>query len=362
MSVTQTKSTPAGLCTTLTISSQRQGAWDEITEENQSQERIERKDSEASLVSASSKIVTNAAQPNPCGRCRKPINDEDLALECETCNQSFHIQCENVNKTQYKCIDDSNKGKGKAKSRVHWYCNTCDLVTVDWRNTMAALHSNHQKLDKKVEYLKEEIKKKADKDDVKKLEERIVRVEEKQKKAEEKPTTSYATPNDMLRELKEREARLNNAVFFKVPESKATKIEDKIKEDCQLLKEIGKICQESIEDDDIVKVKRLGKKGENPRPMLVTFNEDKDKDKKRKLFRNLQKLKEGPDNLKEVSGQHDFTVQQREEEKKLREDAKKKEEESGEYSFRVRGPTWARKVVQIKKITPTNEVKQQQQS
>ena len=352
MSVTQTKSTPAGLCNTLTISSQRQenGTWDAITEENQP--LPENKDTEASLVSATSRMST-AAQPNtvpnPCGRCRKPLNDEDLTLECETCNQTFHIQCENVNKTQYKCIDDSNKGKGKAKSRVHWFCNTCDLVTVDWRNTMAALHNKQQKTDTRVEYLKEEIKKKADKEDIKKLEERIGKVEEKQKISDEKPSTSSATPNEVLREVKEREARINNAVFFRAPESNATKMEDKIREDRQLLKEIGKICQESLEDADVAKVTRIGKKGETPRPMLVTFcNEDK----KRRLFRNLQKLRDGPDNLKMISGQHDLTVQQREEEKKMREEAKKKEEESGEYSYRVRGPTWGRKIVQIKKVQP----------
>ncbi len=165
MSVTQTKSTPTGLCNTLTISSHARQGNEALTEENQGLQP-ENKDSDGSLVSATSKMSTAAQQnpvQNPCGRCRKPLNDEDLALKCETCNQSFHIQCENVNKGQYKCIDDSNKGKGKAKSRVHWFCNTCDLTTVDWRNTMAALHNNQQKLDKKVEYLKEEIKKKAGK-------------------------------------------------------------------------------------------------------------------------------------------------------------------------------------------------------
>ncbi len=365
MSVTQTKSTPTDLCNTLTISSQRQanGTWEEITEA-QSQE-AENKGSEDSLVSATSKIMNNEAQaaganpgPTQCGRCRKPLEEEDLVLECETCNQTFHIQCENVNKTQYKCIDDSNKGKGKAKSRVHWYCNTCDLTTVDWRNTMAALHKNQKLTDNKVEYLKQEIKKKADKEEVKKLEERIEKVEEKQKKYEDKPTTSFVNPNDVLREMKDREDRINNAVFFNVPESNSPRMEDKIKDDRQILKEIGRICGESLEDDAVVEVKRIGKKGEKPRTMLVTFIDDK---KKRNLFRNLQKLRDGPDNLKLVSGQHDFTVQQREEEKKLREEAKKKEEESGEYNYRVRGPTWARKVVPIKKVTPTNNARQQQQ-
>ncbi len=149
--------------------------------------------------------------------------------------------------------------------------------------------------------------------------------------------------------MKERERRINNAIFFNAPESKATKMEDKIKEDRQLLKLIGNTCQEPIDDADILKVKRLGKTGDKPRPMLVTFRDD---EKKRDLFRNLQKLKDGPDNTKTISGQHDFTVQQREEEKKMREEAKKKEAESGEYSYRVRGPTWARKIIQIKKVQP----------
>ncbi len=105
----------------------------------------------------------------------------------------------------------------------------------------------------------------------------------------------------------------------------------------------------------MVKIRRIGKIGDKPRPMLVTFT---DEEKKRKLFRNMQKLRDGPENMKMINGQHDLTPQQRDEEKKRREEARKMEEESGEYSYRVRGPTWARRIVRINKEQP----KPQQQS
>ncbi len=104
------------------------GAWAVIPAEEDKE--VEGSSSTSTLKTAvSTTSVTN--DPGSCGRCRKTLQPTDQALECETCHQVFHTQCENVNKTQYNCIAASSKGKGKGKSRVHWYCNTCDIVTND---------------------------------------------------------------------------------------------------------------------------------------------------------------------------------------------------------------------------------------
>ncbi len=68
------------------------------------------------------------------------------------------------------------------------------------------------------------------------------------------------------------------------------------------------------------------------------------------LFKNLNLLQNAPDKYQKMSVKNDLTEKQRKREKELREEAKKKENEaSGEASFRVRGPPWARKIVKVDK-------------
>ncbi len=296
--------------------------------------------------------------PCPCGKCDKIINDDDQSLKCEICDQYFHIECEGVNPTLYKTIKAGTKPK-ESRARIHWYCGICDRKSMGMLTKIIHLDDKQRDLENQVKNL-DEIK--ADKADLKKLEDRVGVIESKQKAltdAEPKPGTSSsssASAGEMMKEFEDRKERVNNAVFFNVPESKATTMNDKVKHDQELLKQIGEICEEPIIYGDVVKIVRIGKIGEKPRAMLVTFT---DEEKKRKLFRNLQKLREGPENMRMINGQHDLTPQQRDEEKKLREEAREKEEHSGEYSYRVRGPTWARRIVQIDKVPAKS---QQQQS
>ena len=96
-------------------------------------------------------MTSSDSQPSPCGRCRRLVHVSDHALECEICLQWFHISCEHVNKTQYKCISDSSRGKGKNKSKVHWYCNTCDLRSTRFMRSLASLHHQQQELCQKLD-------------------------------------------------------------------------------------------------------------------------------------------------------------------------------------------------------------------
>ncbi len=160
------------------------GAWAAISAD-------EEKDPESSPSNSSLKTavsttsIKESSGPTPCGRCRNPVKPTDQALECETCHQMFHTQCENVNKTQFNCISSSSKGKGKGKSRVHWYCNTCDIVTNDWMRSMSTLHANQQQLEIRVNTLEEKVDKKADKEDVEEIKNKVEVLERKINSAQE---------------------------------------------------------------------------------------------------------------------------------------------------------------------------------
>ncbi len=306
-------------------------------------------------AAVSTTSIASTSDSSTCGRCRNPVNPTDQALECETCHQMFHTQCENVNKTQFNCISASSKGKGKGKSRVHWYCNTCDIVTNDWMRSMSTLHANQQQLEVRVNKLEEKVDKKADKEDVEEIKNKVEGLEEKINSTQEngpgnpQPSTSTGegTTMEVIKEMKDQEDRMRNIIFFNIPESNSSDMNDRTKHDKEEVKELTKFCNATIKKDDMIKAIRLGKKptSNKPRPLLIELNANSE-DKKKALFKNLSKLQNAPAKYKSISVQNDLTQKQREQEKLLREEAKKKEEAaSGEAKFKVRGPPWDRRIV-----------------
>ncbi len=303
---------------------------------------------------------TDEEEPSPCGRCRKLVIRGDEALMCEICSRWFHIKCEKISKTQYK--NQASKSKN-----FHWYCDGCDIVHSGIIREVTLLKVDQNKFKKRLEALEEtkvskedlqnEMEKKADKEDVEKLEQRITTIEGKQGTSGESSVVNEGascskTPEEqaeeVIKEIKDQEERMSNALLFNLPEDKTSNEADRIKHDKEEVKHLAKHCKVNISKDEIMKVIRLGKKQENkPRPLLIQISTP---EKKRMLFKNLRLLQEAPDKYRQVSVQHDLTEKQRKREKELREEAKKKEAEtSGEAAFKVRGPPWARKVVKVEK-------------
>ncbi len=152
-----------------------------------------------------------------------------------------------------------------------------------------------------------------------------------------------------MREVKDQESRKCNIILHNVTEKQSDNEEERTKHDREQLKELGKVCKESIKKEDLVQMKRLGKRNPNkPRPLLVEF---KDEEKKHGLMSNLVNLSKASEGLRKISVRHDLTKEQRDEEKKLREEAKKMEAEdkSGEFDYRIRGPPWERRIAKMKK-------------
>ncbi len=226
---------------------------------------------------------------------------------------------------------------------------------------MSTLHANQQQLEGKVRKLEEKIERKADKKDVEEIKNKVTSLQEKMNLAQDHasdtdnpvPSTSTGKGNtmDAIKEMKDQEDRKRNVIFFNLPESKATDMNDRSKHDKEEVKEITKFCNATIKKDEMIRAKRLGKKnGDQPRPLLIEVISE---EKKKAFFKNLSKLQSAPDKYKSVSVQNDLTQKQREQEKILREEAKKKEQEaSGEAKFKVRGPPWDRKIVKIETKKP----------
>ncbi|CAC5424734.1 unnamed protein product [Mytilus coruscus] len=56
----------------------------------------------------------------PCGTCDQPVTWDDRAIRCDTCDQWFHINCQDIHSKIYSyLVDDKNIS-------VRWDCFICD--------------------------------------------------------------------------------------------------------------------------------------------------------------------------------------------------------------------------------------------
>ena len=53
-----------------------------------------------------------------CPCCSKAVKEKDMALECEICDDWFHIKCQEISVEEYNFLSEH--------ASVHWYCFTCN--------------------------------------------------------------------------------------------------------------------------------------------------------------------------------------------------------------------------------------------
>ena len=80
-----------------------------------------------------------ANKADNCPHCDKIVNEKDMALECEICENWFHTRCHDISDTEYKFL-------GAHKS-VHWYCNSCNKNVA----SLIKMFSNLQQRQDKIE-------------------------------------------------------------------------------------------------------------------------------------------------------------------------------------------------------------------
>ena len=84
----------------------------------------------------------------PVDNAKKVVKEEDPAMKCEICEQWYHIKCQSITKLEYNYIQGGTKKK--SVSKMHWYCQTCDRVAVNFMKTMTSLHIKHQKIEERM--------------------------------------------------------------------------------------------------------------------------------------------------------------------------------------------------------------------
>ena len=141
-----------------------------------------------------------------------------------------------------------------------------------------------------------------------------------------------------MAEAYEVEDRETHMVMFRLAESENDRTNVKLI--------LQHLTHNTIKDEDVIKIIRLGKKNDKlVRPILIKLG---NLTIKKKIFKNLYKMKSLREDLNSVGIGHDLTMEQRNELKKLIDEAKIKEAGCNDgFLYRVRGNVGRWKIVKF---------------
>jgi hypothetical protein len=163
--------------------------------------------------------------------------------------------------------------------------------------------------------------------------------------------TTAEEVREKLAEDADKLRRKNNIIIYNAPESKLHSNLERVKDDKDYCIEMmSTVLKVGYEEDDIKKVLRLGKKGDDSRArsLLVEFS---DGHIKNMVMENASRLEKAQGKFEHVTISHNMTAKERDQCRKLVAEAKHKqsEDESGEYIYKVRGPPAQMKIMKFKK-------------
>ena len=252
-------------------------------------------------------------------------------VECEYCENKRCIKCLKISDSMYKSLG--------GRADFPWFCNGClgkamkcikeerDIETrcKDFlENFKLEVDSKLGKMQSDIDEIKHELRDKNQSQTGSKQEEVV---------------------KEVCSNLSDRLARQKNIVIFNLPEEGETS-DQSMGNDLKMTENFTNVVADMKKPE--LNVRRLGRKGDNPRPMLVSFKNDDDKSK---VMRNLYKLKNAKSPLNKISVKHDMTKQEREQDKKPEGEARSHNDRNSDptYKFVVTGLPWDRKIIKVRK-------------
>ena len=153
---------------------------------------------------------------------------------------------------------------------------------------------------------------------------------------------------ERIQNEKDREARKNNIIIYRVEENASASADDRANYDRQWAKDLTReVLKVYCQEEDIKRVIRLGARGSTDRPMLVEYRSHIIKNQ---VMESLSMLKGADERYCNISIQHDMTKREREQCKETVKLAleQKAADQSGEYKYLVKGYPGSMRVVKIR--------------
>ena len=228
----------------------------------------------------------NCAKSN----CNKTIKVTEKFMQCEKCKGFLHLLCSGITEAVYDAATND-----LVMDRFIYCCDDCRSDARTSIESMQIVEKKFKIVDKKMEDLKTE------------MEERIKKIEQLDRKqievsssVEEKINTiqKYSSRVSVLEkkaetfeESNEKKRRVNNLVFYNIPESKSDVAKERFVHDCSLVKKMFEDRNLTLTLKEIGNIFRLGKRKEDddrPRPILVRFSNEDIKTNVLKYCRDLK--------------------------------------------------------------------------
>ena len=242
----------------------------------------------------------------PCLKCGKSVTRS--GVRCGVCFLWVHVKCQNMPKEMYNFL------KAPAKyQEFTWRCDSCsasvamldDKVTAikkeleEVKSRMVVAEGNVQEVTRKVE----NVEKRQDK-----VEEIIEGEREKAKR-------------ERIEESREREQRRKNVVIYRLPEAggEISTVEQRKEWDLGRCDLLFKELKMPWDKTAIRFCRRIGEKGEEPRPLVVGFNREWQKED---LLDSARELRNTPFSVVGIAP--DLTQEQRQEEVELGSEAERR--------------------------------------
>ena len=244
-----------------------------------------------------------------CVGCKKNFTKSDYCVICGSCSYWYHKACAGMAEEVFKCVDQHYKDNGS----TFWNCQPCATyargITARLREIegrLEVVEKNQEEQDEKIENVEKEV------DSInQELRKRDKKVEEI---VGEKEKTMYE-------EFRERDMRKKNVILHGVGEIQKERPtwEERSDWDRRSCVNVFDAIELDITADAIKFTKRIGERGEGPRPLLAGFYTEMEKVA---VLKNAKRL----DNtqFKNVSIAPDLTRRQRDEEKDLKKTAEER--------------------------------------
>jgi hypothetical protein len=246
----------------------------------------------------------------PCLRCRKNVTKNSKSVKCSTCDQWVHSDCEQMSAELFNILANPERYGG---SGILWNCQSCMASAARLEKLVRNLEGSVKMVEERVRGTEEEVRG---------LETRMGKLEAAaQRKDEDTDKKLGRTERNIFEEMEEREARKLNVLFHKIGEceNETASGAERIAWDTQSCENIFKELRLNITQEAIKLCRRVGERGEEPRPLIVGFYLDVDR---AKLLQSAKKLDQTK--FSTVSVGPDLTRKQREREAGMRAEADKR--------------------------------------
>ena len=219
----------------------------------------------------------------PCMRCGKNVAKNSKSVQCRTCQLWSHVECNAsvwVLPEVYSILCDPER----FGTNITWSCDNCQASTAILETTVKAY----------VERVKA-VEARVDKTDgaMKELDRRVEKVEVDSSKAEDKIVEMKETLRvELYSELRDRKQRMKNVIMHRVGEAApdVNRAEDRRDWDLKSCTNIFKAMGTKLTSETAVQFcRRVGERGETPRPLVVGFRTAEDGDL---VLNNARKLKD----------------------------------------------------------------------